>query len=583
MQKTRKTGIARLLEIAGKRKITLFFSALLAVLYALLSIIPYISIAFILQELTQTAPDFSMIQTFIWYAVIAVGVWLLLLYASTILSHIAAFSILTQLRKNIIQRVGDMSMWGVTKQSSWVFKKILYDDVERIETFVAHYVPDIVKAVVLPVVTIIFLGTQDWRMALMTLVPLIVFIILMLLSYNKKNTILIEQYHQSHESMNSGIVEYVRAIPVMKIFGQSAESFEKYGAAVRNFHYFIMEYIKSHASGFALLMSFVNNAVFPILAFGLYLYFQHGVTLGVLLLFLLLGTGYMRHMFVLNNAGMQISMISRGVTQIDTLLDEPPLSQGTQSLTPPNFDIAFHHVSFSYNSREKVLKNITLQFPQGTITALVGPSGAGKSTIGQLLTRFYEVESGEITIGGISLDQYPSAQLMGMVSFVFQDNFMFSRSLRDNISMGMDVSEEDIVRAAKKAHIHEVIMSFPDGYDTLYGASWVHLSGGQEQRFAIARALLKDAPILVLDEATAFCDGENEYQIQKSLSELIENKTVIIIAHRLSTITHADQIVVLERGEVSAIGTHTELLSASPLYQNMWAAHTRAGDFAIEK
>jgi len=577
-----KTGITRLLEIAGKRKGTLIASAFFAVIFAILSLVPYIIVFYIIQELTIENPDFSNLKNYLIYATISAIIGVFFLYVSSMLSHIAAFNILYELRKFIAEKIGKLSMGSLLNKSSGAFKKILYDDVERIELFIAHQIPDLVKGIALPLITISYLFSQDWRLALVSFFPLLVLIVWLPFLYaTKKNAELINKYHQSHEEMNAGIVEYVRAIPVMKIFGQSAETFDKYGKKVLNFNHFVGNWVRNQSPAFAIFMSFISNATLPILALGLFLYFRNGVSLSVLLLFLILGTGYIKQLFVLSNMGMQISVINRGVRQIDELLDEQPLTQSDTIQNPKNYNVRFKDVCFAYNQKEEVLKNIDFEVKEKTITALVGPSGAGKSTVGQLIARFWDASSGTITIGGISIKDYPQEQLMNLVSFVFQDSFMFQQSMLENLRMGMNKTREDIKNAAKTAQIHDLIRSLPNGYDTLFGESGVHLSGGEQQRFQLARAILKDAPILILDEATAFSDPENEHKIQQAFSKLIQKKTVIIIAHRLSTITNVDQIIVFDKGEVSAIGTHNQLLENSDLYQKMWDAHTRSKEFVI--
>jgi len=580
--KKTKTGIARLLEIAGQRKKTLFASGFFAVIFSILSLVPYILVFYIINELAGKNPDFSNINTYLYYAIVSAVVGVVFLYISSMLSHISAFSILYELRKFITEKVGKLSLGSIGNKSSGAFKKILYDDVERIELFIAHQIPDLVKGIALPIITIGYLFSQDWRLALVSFMPLFIMIVWYPFLYGtKKNKEFINKYHQSHEEMNSGIVEYVRAMPVMKIFGQSAETFDKYGNKVHTFNHFVGQYVRGQSKAFAIFMSFISNATLPILALGLYLYFRNGISLPVLLLFLILGAGYMKQLFVLNNAGMQISMINSGIHKIDELLGEEPLVENHTKQNPENYSIRFENVSFAYDQENEVLKNIDFQVKEKTITALVGPSGAGKSTVGQLIARFWDVSSGNITIGGIPVKDYPQKQLMSLVSFVFQDSFMFQQSMLENLRMGMNKTREEIKKAAKVAQIHGLILSLPKGYDTLFGESGVHLSGGEQQRFQLARAILKDAPILILDEATAFSDPENEHKIQQAFSNLIQNKTVIIIAHRLSTITNADQIIVFDKGEISAKGTHNELLENSSLYQKMWNAHTRSKEFVM--
>ena len=571
----------RLLQIAGQRKGLLFTSCILAVLHSVLSLVPYALVFYIIKELTNRVPDFSLTYSYVSYAIGAILISMLAFFLSGVLSHIAAFNILYGLRKTLTNKVGALPMGYLSHRNSGAFKKIISDDVERIETFVAHQIPDFVKAVALPLLTISYLFKEDWRLALISCLPLVVLALIMPLMLGKKNQHLTEKYHHSLEELSSGIVEYVRAMPVMKIFQQSAETFEKYGKKVYTFHRFVSDWIRHSSAPFAIFMSFASNAMLPVLALGLYLYFRQGVSLPTLLLFLILGTGYMRPLFVMSNMVMQLQLIEQGVQQIDAILTQPILPEGKTSEQPQNHDICFDQVSFAYEADRYVLEDISFTAKEGTITALVGPSGAGKSTVGQLLSRFWDVTKGRITIGGIDIREFPTEVLMRQVSFVFQDSFMFQQTMYENIRMGMDKTQDEVIAAAKAAQLHDSIMSLSQGYETRFGQSGVHLSGGEQQRFHLARAILKDAPILVLDEATAFADPENEHKIQEAFAQLIRGQTVLVIAHRLSTITTADQIIVFEKGHINAIGTHSELLEHSPLYKRMWDAHNRAKEWKL--
>ena len=571
----------RLLQIAGQRKGLLFTSCILAVLHSVLSLVPYALVFYIIKELTKRVPDFSLTYSYVSYAIGAILISMLAFFLSGVLSHIAAFNILYGLRKTLTNKVGALPMGYLSHRNSGAFKKIISDDVERIETFVAHQIPDFVKAVALPLLTISYLFKEDWRLALISCLPLVVLALIMPLMLGKKNQHLTEKYHHSLEELSSGIVEYVRAMPVMKIFQQSAETFEKYGKKVYTFHRFVSDWIRHSSAPFAIFMSFASNAMLPVLALGLYLYFRQGVSLPTLLLFLILGTGYMRPLFVMSNMVMQLQLIEQGVQQIDAILTQPILPEGKTSEQPQNHDICFDQVSFAYEADRYVLEDISFTAKEGTITALVGPSGAGKSTVGQLLSRFWDVTKGRITIGEIDICEFPTEVLMRQVSFVFQDSFMFQQTMYENICMGMDKTQDEVIAAAKAAQLHDFIMSLPQGYETRFGQSGVHLSGGEQQRFQLARAILKDAPILVLDEATAFADPENEHKIQEAFAQLIRGKTVLVIAHRLSTITTADQIIVFEKGHINAVGTHNELLEHSPLYKRMWDAHNRAKEWKL--
>ena len=571
----------RLLQIAGQRKSLLLASCTLAVIHSVLSLVPYALVFYIIKELTQSQPNFSTIQQYVIYAIAIVIVSMVAFLLSGILSHIAAFNILYGLRKTITEKVGILPMGYLSHRNSGAFKKIISDDVERIETFVAHQILDFVKAVALPLLTLGYLFSEDWRLALISCLPLLVLVVIMPLMFGSKNQNLTQKYHHSLEEMSAGIVEYVRAMPVMKIFQQSAETFDKYGKKVLTFHRFVSDWIRHSSPPFAIFMSFASNAMLPVLVLGLYLYFHNGLTLATLLFFLILGTGYMRPVFAMSNMAMQLQLIEQGVQQIDKILEARVLPETHTPQEPSHYDIRFDKVSFAYDGEHYVLNDINFTAKEGSITALVGPSGAGKSTVGQLLSRFWDIQEGSISIGGVDIRQLSTEKLMQMVSFVFQDSFMFAQTMYENIRMGMNKTKEEVIAAAQAAQIHDFIMSLPKGYDTLFGQQGVHLSGGEQQRFQLARAILKNAPILVLDEATAFADPENEYKIQQAFSELIKGKTVLVIAHRLSTITTADQIIVFEKGEINAIGTHNELLQSSELYQRMWNAHNRAQDWNI--
>ena len=496
----------RLLQIAGQRKGLLFTSCILAVLHSVLSLVPYALVFYIIKELTKRVPDFSLTYSYVSYAIGAILISMLAFFLSGVLSHIAAFNILYGLRKTLTNKVGVLPMGYLSHRNSGAFKKIISDDVERIETFVAHQIPDFVKAAALPLLTISYLFKEDWRLALISCLPLVVLALIMPLMLGKKNQHLTEKYHHSLEELSSGIVEYVRAMPVMKIFQQSAETFEKYGKKVYTFHRFVSDWIRHSSAPFAIFMSFASNAMLPVLALGLYLYFRQGVSLPTLLLFLILGTGYMRPLFVMSNMVMQLQLIEQGVQQIDAILTQPILPEGKTSEQPQNHNICFDQVSFAYETDRYVLEDISFTAKEGTITALVGPSGAGKSTVGQLLSRFWDVTKGRITIGGIDIREFPTEVLMRQVSFVFQESFMFQQTMYENIRMGMDKTKDEVIAAAKAAQLHDFIMSLPQGYETRFGQSGVHLSGGEQQRFQLARAILQDAPILVLDEATAFAD-----------------------------------------------------------------------------
>ena len=582
MEKKKKVGLFRLLEIAGTKKGLLVSSGIFVIIHAVLSIVPYALVYYIVVNLLTTSVDQELTITYINWSVLAVFISLVMIYLSGMASHIAAFNILYELRVKIAEKLGKLPMGYLSQKSSGGLKKILSDDVERIESFVAHGIPDFIKGATLPFIIIVYLFTIDWRLALISFLPLVISVVMVSVVFSSEKTkAVMKAYHEALEEMNAGIVEFVRAMPVMKIFGQSAEAFSKYSRAVEDFDKSTKKWMKKSTPAWAVFMSFISNATLPVLALGLYLHFTQGLTLPVLFLFLILGVGYIRPILALSTLGSQLTMINAGVKRMDEILfDIAEQKEGNLQLKD-DFSIVFSDVSFSYNKKYTVLDNVNLEIKKGTITALVGPSGSGKTTMAQLIARFYDIDKGTIKIGGVDIQSIPIKELLNHVSFVFQENHMFYATIKQNITMGKQYAEEDIIAAAKVAHCHDLIQSLPKGYDTHFGDKGVHLSGGEQQRIQLARAVLKDAPILVMDEATAFSDPKNEHEIMQAMGKIIENKTVVIIAHRLSTIAEVDQIVVLDKGKIEGVGLHDELLKTTPLYLNMWLAHNRSKEFEI--
>ena len=570
--KKEKSGIARLLEISGRRKWLLFVSGATAVLHAVLSLVPYILIFYILQELLSGQVANPDIRTYLIWAFAAVALSFVLMYISGMASHIAAFNILYELRCTIAEKIGKLPMGYISNRSSGALKKILADDVERIEVFYAHTIADFIKGLALPFIVLAYLFTVDWRLALVSFVPLILVGILVSVTFGSPKTKeLMEKYHNSLEDMNAGIVEFVQAMPVMKIFGQNATAFGKYSGTVNMFEKFIILWTRKSSPVWAAFMSFINNALLPVLVLGLYLYFQNEINLSVLFLFLILGVGYIRPILVLSNLGSQINMINHGVKRMDEILYRVEEQKSGSKQTPKDFSLSFNNVSFSYIDGIEVLKDVSFSVPQGSITALVGPSGSGKSTAGQLIARFWDVQKVQVTIGGENVKNMSPKTVYSLISEVFQDVYLFDDTIYNNIKIGKhNATESEIMRVAKKAQVTEFLDMLPDGINTKVGEGGSHLSGGQKQRISVARAMLKNAPIVLLDEATASLDPENEIYIQQAIQELVKEKTVVVIAHKLQTIRNADKIIVLENGHITEEGKHSELLENNGLYAKYW-------------
>ena len=587
MKHSQKPGIGSLLRISGVKKLHLGASAFMAVASSLLSLAPPIIIYLALCQLLTSGfgpEQYGEIKRLGLVAVLAACGRYILLFASLMASHIAAFDILYHLRSTICAHLGTLPMGWFTARQTGAVKKILSEDVEELERFIAHHIPDIVTGVAQPLFIVGFLFFVDWRLALAALLPLPLAFVLQRRAFGSgRGAEYRAENHNALEAMNGSIVEYIRGMPVVKIFNQTVESFTRMKAAALAYKYFIEQITLDMAPAWATFVVVTSSGLLFILPCGLWLYFSGGISLPVLLLFLLLGSAYMAPVFKLAMLGGQLGYLLEGLRRVETVLREIPVSETTAPRKPEGHSVEFRNVSFGYGQRQ-VLSNLSFFLPEGTVTALVGPSGSGKSTVGRLLLRMWDVEEGEILIGGVNIKDMAIQDLMRRVAFVFQDGFVFSDTVRENIRMGRgDASEDDILRAAEAAQCLEFIRKLPKGLDTMIGEGGeVHLSGGEKQRLAMARIILKNAPIVVLDEATAFTDAENEAKIQDAFASIMQGKTVIVIAHRLSTITDADAILVIRDGRIAQRGKHAELAQGDGLYNAMWQAHTAARDWMLQ-
>jgi len=393
---------------------------------------------------------------------------------------------------------------------------------------------------------------------------------------------LMKGYYDAREKVNSAIIEYTQGMAVIKAFNQTVESFGKYKDSIEGYRDYMEKWAKRWIPSWAIFSVVVVANLIVILPVGTWLYISGSLSMPTLILFLILGIGFSAPLIKIQTFSSYFVQVLEGEKRINGILTEKPLLEPEIDKIPSKFEIKFQGVHFSYNETE-VLHDVNFVVPKNTVTALVGPSGAGKTTIARLIPRFWDVDTGEISIGGINIEDMNTENLMALVAFVFQDVILFNDTVYENIRMGREeASEEDVINAAKMAHCHEFISALPEGYQTIVGEQGAKLSGGEKQRISISRAILKDAPIIILDEATAFVDPENEELIQDAIEKLAYGKTLIIIAHRLSTVTEADQIIVLDEGKIVEKGTHEELIQAGNLYSRMWDAHVSAQDWKIE-
>lgn len=504
---------------------------------------------------------------------------------STILAHISAYTILEGIRLKIADRLMKAPLGEVMGRRIGYLKNIIMDKVEDLEPPLAHMIPELTSNLLLPVAIFIWMLVIDWRMGLAVLIaPVLAMIPMFFLmrNYNSQYA----AYMEANNHVNSIIIEYVEGIEVVKAFNQSTSSYEKFVNAVQSFKEFTLAWFKSTWKSMNLMMAIMPTTLLGVLPVGLLLV-QNGsispaeLAMGIILSLSIVGPLMKATTFINEAKSMEYA-----VGAANELLNLPVLPDSGKIVSIPHNDIALKHVTFSYDGSEQneVLHDVNLELPEGSFTALVGPSGGGKSTIARLIARFWDVTGGNITIGGKNIKELSIRQLSELVSFVTQDNFLFNCSLKENIRLGNpNATDEEVYAAAKAACCDEFIVRLDKGYDTPAGDAGKRLSGGEKQRIAIARAILKNAPIVILDEATAFTDPQNEDKIQKSIMALSKGKTLLVIAHRLSTIQNADQIVVLKKGRIVDCGKQKELLKRCPLYADMWKAHIGAKNWSVSE
>lgn len=583
-----KTGLARCMELASDRKGLIFLSALLSSLAAIASFIPYIAVYFMIREILNVFPDLvqldmGRIMNYGWLALAGIVANILLYFLAIFSSHIAAFGTLYDLKVLFADHITKIPLGYHLTIGSGRLRKIMDENIESVEGFIAHQFPDFVASITAPIVMVIILFVVDWRFGLASLAGIILAFIAEFIGFGsgamKEN---MGKYQKASEEMNNASVEYVRGMSVVKAFNQTASSFKKLQDAISGYTEWVLKFSLGWQNCMPAFTTIINNIYLILVPVGILIgsntsnFKEFSMKFIFYLLFVPAIAGVLNKIMYISESFMQID---GNVARMDEILNIPEMPETANPQKPQGEDVVFDHVSFTYtgNNEEKALESVSFAAKQGQITAIVGPSGGGKSTIANLISRFWDVTDGKITIGGVDLRDMAQNDLMRQVSFVFQDIFLFKQSILDNIRMGnRNATEEQVIAAAKAAQCHEFISKLPEGYHTVVGTKGVHLSGGERQRIAIARAIIKDSPIIVLDEATAFSDPENEYLIQKAFEKLMQNKTVIIIAHRLSTIRNADKIIVMEKGQIVESGKHDDLVAAGGRYFQMWNHYTEA-------
>ena len=579
-----KQGLARLMELAGSRARPLAGACALAVLSAAARLAPYFTIYLMVRAIILNWNDLGALDLpFLWgLAFATVGAAVLhgaTGYLSMMLAHRAAFDVLYEVRLQLMDKLARIPSGYFNQVRQGEIKKVLNDDVEKIEGFIAHNLSDTVCAVALPLLTIAALAFVDWRLALLLVVPIVVsFLLLGSALGSPEGAACQRAMAQSREKLNGTTVEFVHGMPVVKVFNRSLAAFGRFEADAREFVGNIKWATWFNARGMGKLYAAAGTQMLLLLPAVLIILptaASYADFLSTALLFFLVGGGMKEPVMQMITQALGVNGINASVARIDEVLAEPELSQPEHPVEPTAFDLAFEHVTFSYDGKKNAVEDVTFRVPAGSVVGLVGPSGGGKSTLAALGLRFFDPQEGRIALGGVDLRDIAPERLTELASSVFQDSFVLDDTVENNILMGSSAPHERVVAAAEAASIADVIDALPQGYRTVVGADGTRLSGGEAQRLAIARAMLRDTPLIILDEATAYADAENEAKIQDAFAQLAARKTVLVIAHRMKTVRTADLIVVVDEGRVVGTGTHDDLMDACPLYRSMVDADER--------
>lgn len=582
MKESRKEKgvLGRLFQHMGMFKITMVIAIILSAVSSVINLYAFVCVYNVAKEIVQSLGNIhSLDQTYMvdmgWRAVFLILTAFGLYGMALLFSHITAFNTVAKLRIQIVRHIGNLPLGYHTTNPSGKQRKIIEKNSDNLETLIAHQIPDFAGAVALPVAFLVFMFVYDWRLSLICLIPILVGFGILYYMLKDESEGFAKQYQKSAEDISNAVTEYVRGIAVVKVFRQTANSFQRYKAAVKEYGDYLLKYALSMQNTDSAYHAAINGIFFFLIPGGIIL-FNAGSnpekTVLSFLFFAVLIPTVVTILARIMNSSSNLMISQASLDAIDQILREKPLPETKTPQLPKGYDISLDHVSFSYeDAAGKALDDVSLDVPEGTITALVGESGGGKSTVANLIARFWDVDEGVIRVGGVDVREMDYKYWMEQVSIVFQDTNLFKMSIMENVAVfNPDASREDVLQALHLAQCDDILEKLPQGADTVIGTKGIYLSGGEMQRIALARAILKNAPVVLLDEATAFADAENEYLIQKALDELLRGKTVIMIAHRLSTIIHADQICVLERGKIVEKGTHRELMDLHGVYAGMY-------------
>ncbi|UTC48469.1 ABC transporter ATP-binding protein [Treponema vincentii] len=570
------------MDILKKHIGAIIFPVIVAILGVACGILPYFAVASIVTQLINGVTDYRIFLPYAGLIFAGFAGAIIGHSVSTIGSHNLAFSIIEDTRKQVVEKLSRLSMGTIEEKSSGKWSQFMVETVDKMEQPIAHVIPEVLANVIIPIVIVVVIFILNWKIGLANLVTLplgMLFSMLMMKDYEAKS----KRYIEASKKMNAAAVEYIQGIKVIKAFNKSASSYDKFQKAVEDNRDSMLDWYLSVCFAMVAAMEVLPSTLLVVLPVGLYLFMTGVIAIPTLIMCVLLSYASYKPLLKAMTYTDAMANVRVVFGEIKSVLDLPELVRSNTAPDPQGYDVQFENVVFGYGDgtadNAKVFDGLNFTAKEGELTAIVGSSGSGKSTIAKLLAGFWNIDSGHITIGKADIGSMSLERNMQLVTYVSQENFLFNKSIRDNLKMAKeDATDEEIAAACKKASCDEFIQSLPDGYDTNAGNAGSKFSGGERQRLTIARALLKDSPIVVLDEATAYSDPENEAIIQQSIDNLVKNKTVIMIAHRLSTIVNADKIIVLDKGKIAAEGTHTELLQRSPLYQKMWHSHISSRD-----
>ena len=585
----KQSDLSRLMGYAGNYRYFTYASWVLSAVSALVALVPFVYIWKILRDVLNAAPDYAQavnIPHYGWMAVLFAVLAYLIYIAALMCSHLSAFRVATNLRLEVSEHLATLPLGFTETFGSGKLRKIIHESTGAAETFLAHQLPDKYNAMATPIGLLVLLLVFDWRLGLLSLVPVALGFVIMSAMTGRRMADKMRQYGNALESMSNEAVEYVRGIPVVKTFGQSVFSFKKFKATIDEYEKWVIAYTKELRMPMMLYTAAING-VFAFLIVGGLLFTRNGVTSEFLLnlLFYIIITPVIsltltRIMYMSENE----LVVADALARVDSVLDAEPVPENDHPRHPKDASVSLKDVHFSYDGKTDVIKGVSLDIQPGQTVAFVGPSGGGKSTLANLVCRFFDVQSGSVWVGGADVRDIPKEELMDTISFVFQNSRLLKGSILDNVRLGRaQATEAEVLAALKAAQCMDIVEKFPEGIHTVIGTKGVYLSGGEQQRIAIARAMLKNAPILLLDEATAFADPDNEARVQAAFAQLAKGKTVIMIAHRLSTVANADCIYVVQDGQIAESGTKDELCAQNGLFARMWQDYQASVQWKVAK